>query len=199
MNDLIQSLIKSGAPLLGTVIGGPVGTLAGAAIGALAEALGTPATPEAVKAAIETQPGATAIVQRIEAEKGSTLNADLDAYLRDIQDARATNVRYIEAGSGIAWAPAILTAINFIGFYGVLILVIYKGLPDTGARELVSGMIGAVVGSYLASNNFFFGSSQGSANKDQILKQIATQAGTPTVGQMAGRVLDAAVKTAAKR
>lgn len=75
MNDLIQALVKAGAPILGTVIGGPVGTLAGAAIGALAEALGTQPTPEAVKAAIETKPGAGDIVKQVEAAKGPELHA----------------------------------------------------------------------------------------------------------------------------
>lgn len=84
MNDLIQAVIKAGGPLLGTVIGGPVGTLAGAAIGALAEALGTQPTPEAVKAAIETKPGAAAVVQKVEASKGpefyALLNKEMDNY-----------------------------------------------------------------------------------------------------------------------
>jgi hypothetical protein len=73
VNDLIATLTKAGAPILGTLIGGPVGTIAGAAIGALAEALGTPATPEAVKQAIETRPEAAAIVRAVEAEKAPDL------------------------------------------------------------------------------------------------------------------------------
>lgn len=75
MNDLIQALVKAGAPILGTVIGGPVGTLAGAAIGALAEALGTQPTPEAVKSAIETRPDATTIVKEVDTNKGPELYA----------------------------------------------------------------------------------------------------------------------------
>ncbi|MCO5092681.1 hypothetical protein [Bosea sp. (in: a-proteobacteria)] len=73
MNDLVQALVKAGAPVLGTVIGGPVGALATAAIGALADALGTQATPEAVKEAIETKPEATVIVRQVEAERGQEL------------------------------------------------------------------------------------------------------------------------------
>lgn len=58
--------------------------MAGAALGALAEALGTTPTPEAVKTAIETKPEARAIVQKVEASKGpefyALLSKDADTY-----------------------------------------------------------------------------------------------------------------------
>ena len=105
--DLIAALAKAGAPMLGTVIGGPVGTLAGAAIGALADAFGTKATPEAVKEAIETRPDAAAIVQRVEAEKAPALNADLEAIMRDRQGARDQTIALVDKGSPIAWGAPI--------------------------------------------------------------------------------------------
>lgn len=196
MNDLASILTKIGAPLLSTAIGGPVGALASAAIGALAEALGTPATPEAVAKEIENNPQAATAVRKIEAEQAPDM---MKAYLADVQDARATNVKLIESGSITGNAPAILTALNFIGFYSILCLILWKGLPDTGARELVSGMVGAVIGSYLASNNYFFGTSASSARSGEALRSIAQQASVPTAGQVAGKVIDAAAKTVAKR
>lgn len=172
MNDLIQSLIKAGAPILGTVIGGPVGTLAGAAIGALAEALGTQPTPEAVKKAIETQPGAAEIVQRVEAEKAPSLNADLEAILRDRQGARDHTLALVEKTSPMQYGAAIVSAIVLIGF-GVLSYLALK--PETaGVRSDVTlyllgawqTLAGGVVG-------YWVGSSAGSASKDSALKQIA--------------------------
>ncbi len=51
--DLGATLIKAGAPIIGTAIGGPFGTLIGGALGNfLAGALGTDATPDAVNTAI---------------------------------------------------------------------------------------------------------------------------------------------------
>jgi hypothetical protein len=111
----------------------------------------------------------------------------------------ALQVKMVEGGSFSQYAPAILTAINFCGFYGILILILIKGLPDTGARELVSGMVGAVVGSYLASNNYFFGTSASSARSGEALRSIATSSSSPSAGQIAGKAIDAAVKSASKR
>lgn len=71
LGGLAGQLFKMGAPQLGTMIGtavgGPVGTaiggLAGKAVEALATALGTPATPEAVSEAAAANPE---IVARVE-------------------------------------------------------------------------------------------------------------------------------------
>lgn len=53
--DLGGSLIKAGAPIIGSALGGPLGSMVGNAIGGvLANALGTEATPDAVNTAITT-------------------------------------------------------------------------------------------------------------------------------------------------
>lgn len=55
--DLGGQLIKAGAPIIGTAIGGPVGGVIGSSLGTiLANALGVEDTPEAVGKAIETMP-----------------------------------------------------------------------------------------------------------------------------------------------
>jgi len=72
---LAADLAKMGAPvlggLIGTAVGGPagaaIGGLAGKAIEAVAETLGADATPEAVGAALQNDPGAAAKVQQVEA------------------------------------------------------------------------------------------------------------------------------------
>ncbi|WP_276200291.1 3TM-type holin [Chelatococcus sp. XZ-Ab1] len=68
--DLAGTLIKAGAPVLGTALGGPAGATIGGIIGtAVAEALGVEATPEAVADAL-AQPGASGAVRQVEAEQG---------------------------------------------------------------------------------------------------------------------------------
>ncbi|MCA0318235.1 MAG: hypothetical protein LCH88_09215 [Proteobacteria bacterium] len=75
LEQLAKNLAKQGAPVLGgmigTAIGGPAGTvagsLAGKAIEALADSLGTPATPEAVNGAILGDPAAGTKVEATEA------------------------------------------------------------------------------------------------------------------------------------
>lgn len=172
MNDLIQSLIKAGAPILGTVIGGPVGTLAGAAIGALAEALGTPATPEAVKKAIDTRPDAAAIVRAVEAEKAPALNADLEAILRDRQGARDHTLALVEKGSVISWGAPVVSLVVVIGFVGLSYLAMN---PTQGVRsDVVLYLLGAWQSLATAVISYWVGSSAGSASKDVALKQMAS-------------------------
>jgi len=123
MNDLIQALVKAGAPVLGTVIGGPVGTLAGAAIGALAEALGTPATPEAVKDAVETPSGA-AIAKQVEAAKGpefyALLSKEADNY-RAIIDQEDSHGWFYSA-----WRPAGMWLVLAMWPFAVIMAPIFK-------------------------------------------------------------------------
>lgn len=55
--DLGGQLIKAGAPIIGTAIGGPVGGVIGSGLGTiLANALGVEDTPEAVSTAIQNTP-----------------------------------------------------------------------------------------------------------------------------------------------
>lgn len=172
MKDLIATLTKVGAPLLGTLIGGPVGTIAGAAIGALAEALGTPATPEAVKQAIETRPEAAAIVRAVEAEKAPALNADLEAILRDRQAARDHTLTLVEKGSPMAYGAAVVSIIVVSGFVGLSFLAMKP--EATGVRsDVVLYLLGAWQSLATAVVGYWIGSSAGSATKDAALKQIA--------------------------
>jgi hypothetical protein len=59
--DLAGTLIKTGAPLIGTALGGPLGgTIGGFAGKLVADALGVEATPEAVSAAVAADPAGAA-------------------------------------------------------------------------------------------------------------------------------------------
>jgi hypothetical protein len=193
MNELIAALTKAGAPLLGTLIGGPVGTLAGAAVGALAEALGTPATPEAITDAIKQQPGAEAIVRQVEADKAPGL---IEAYLRDVQDARATTVKLVDSGSAIAWGAPIVSIMIVTGFLGLIGALLFKQVPDSQVSLVLFGTLSTAFGSVVS---YWLGSSAGSARSGDAIRSIAQQATTPTAGQVAGRVIDAAVKSVARK
>lgn len=175
--SLAASLTRLGAPIIGGALGGPAGAaIASTVVESLAKAFDVEATPEAVDAALE-KPDAPIVVRRVEAAEAPAVMDQVNAYIRDVQDARATTIKLAEQGSPSANAPAILTGVNTLAFYGVLILLILYGLPDGGARELVSGMIGAVVGAYIASNNFWFGTSAGSKAKDATLADVAKARG----------------------
>lgn len=84
MKSLGDQLLAAGAPVLKSVvenaIGGIGGKLAGAAIDALAEALGTERTPEAVSKHIEADPvGSAGPVRQVEAAVKSDLSRIAEA------------------------------------------------------------------------------------------------------------------------
>jgi hypothetical protein len=55
--DLAGSLIRAGAPIIGSALGGPLGGMVATSVGEIvAQALGVEATPEAVNRAIESAP-----------------------------------------------------------------------------------------------------------------------------------------------
>lgn len=123
MEDLIKALAKVGAPMLGTVIGGPVGTLAGAAIGALADALGTKPTAEAVKEAI-AKPEAAAIVKQVEESRGAGL---LELMQKEADTYRALVDQ--EPGQGwfySAWRPAGMWLVLVMWPFAVVLAPIFK-------------------------------------------------------------------------
>jgi hypothetical protein len=118
MNDTLKSLaetlLKAGLPSLAGALGGPVG--AGAAsviIGALADALGVPATPEAVAAKVDADPQAAAV-------KLKTL---------EVLQTQATMQREIAVAEmardswfSWAWRPAMSWLIIVLWAYALLIL-----------------------------------------------------------------------------
>ena len=193
MNDLASILTKIGAPLLSTAIGGPVGALASAAIGALAEALGTPATPEAVAKEIENNPEAATAVRKIEAEQAPDM---LKAYLADVQDARAQTVKLVESGSSIAWGAPVISVLIVTGFLGLVTGLMFKSVPDNQVTLILFGALSAAFSQVVS---YWLGSSAGSARSGDAIRAIAQQATNPTAGQVAGKAIDAAVKSVATK
>lgn len=192
MNDLIQSLIKAGAPILGTVIGGPVGTLAGAAIGALAEALGTPATPEAVQAAIEAKPDAAAIVRQVEADTAPGLVAELNARLADVQNARQQTVQLVQAGSPIAWGAPVISTLVIVGFIAALFMFLVKPVELSSAQAAILNiLLGTLTAAFGQVVNYWLGSSSSSKDKDSTIRQMVQTSPVQQIATVAASVAKA--------
>lgn len=94
LGSLGPALVKAGAPLLKglieTAVGGIGGRIAGAAIDALAESLGTEPSPDAIADRIETDPSTAApIVQGVESQLIKTMDigtGDLTGYLNILRE-----------------------------------------------------------------------------------------------------------------
>ena len=66
-------------------------------------------------------------------------------------------------------AQYILGALVVAGFFSLLIILIYKSVPE-GNQDILNLVIGALIGSFTSVVGYYFGSSLGSAEKNEMLK-----------------------------
>lgn len=175
-------LVAQAAPTIGSLLGGfipfPGGAILGKMAGTvLAEALGVPPKPEDIHNAITT--GDPAVIQAKLSEAETKINAEVEmfkAQLADVQDARATNVEYVKAGSAIQWAPVVVSVIILLGFSAFSLLAMKPELAGVRS-EVVLFLLGAWSGFAGAVVQYWLGSSSGSADKSN---QLAALAGAQT-------------------
>lgn len=168
--DLIGQLLKAGAPVLATVLGGPAGAILNVAIGALATALGTEPTAEAVKDAIAADPEkAAAIVQQVEAGFLAQLNAEI----ADAQNARAMNAANVQAQSSQAIVPQVQTYVITAAFIALIAALIFKQVPDS---NIVMILFGALSAEFARVNGFWFGTTASSSRNGDAMRTMATTA-----------------------
>ncbi len=119
-------LMEIGAPLVGTIIGGPAGGIAAGVIGMLAKQIGTEPTPEAVGAALENDPGAREAAVRFERENQPLLEEAVQkTYQVQIEQANLSLRAEITAGDRFQrWArPACIWSVAITtGGYGVVMV-----------------------------------------------------------------------------
>ena len=166
MWDTVKKLLGTAAPLLGTAIGGPAGSIVGTLI---SSALGVDNTPEAVEQAIKNNPDALvklkelefnhkAELEKIALEKAKLEVADTQNYLKDIQDARKNHNDH--------WMPSVLTFILSFMVAGMFIGLFVYNPPEQFSQVLIM-ISGTVLGAFSTSVAFWLGSSKGSWLKQQ--------------------------------
>jgi len=64
----------------------------------------------------------------------------------------------------------ILGALIVIGFFGSIFMLVKIAVPETN-RDLMNILLGALIGAFITVVSFFYGSSKGSQDKNELLKQ----------------------------
>lgn len=177
-------LVAQAAPTIGSLLGGfipfPGGAILGKMAGTvLAEALGVPPKPEAVHEALTTADPAVVAAKLSEAE--AKMNAEVEmfkAQLADVQDARATTVEYVKAGSALQWAPVVVSVIILLGFATFSLLAMKPELAGVRS-EVTLFLLGAWSGFAGAVVQYWLGSSSGSQDKSNQLAALAGAASAP--------------------
>lgn len=166
----VLNTIAAAAPVVGSAIGGPLGGVAGAA---LAKVLGCEQTPEAVEAAVKNDP--EALLKLRQADHAYHLELERlklekeKAELRDVANAREREKTITVAIKRRDYALYILAGVVTIGFFAVVGILMKFDLPASSkdACYLLLGSLAAGFGQML---QYFFGSSKGSADKNDMLK-----------------------------
>jgi drug/metabolite transporter (DMT)-like permease len=64
----------------------------------------------------------------------------------------------------------ILGALIVIGFFLLLYLLVGAEVPETN-KDLLNLVVGALIGSFATVVGYFYGSSKGSSDKDELLRK----------------------------
>lgn len=164
----LSGILKTVAPVIGTAIGGPFGA---AAMTALASGLGE-SDPKALAAKIQSaDPAVLQAMQKADQDfKAKMAEVGIQEEQLAAQDRDSARQREIKTGD--IWTPRVLGAIAIAGAVGVAGFILLHGV-DKDVTSFESGLIGTVVGYVFAEAkavyNYYFGSSQGSKDKDAIM------------------------------
>jgi len=169
----VTDVIGSVAPTIATALGGP---LAGAAVGALTNALGlSPDTDE--KSVRDAILSGRMTGEQLAAMKKADLDfqakmKELDIDLERIAAGDRDSARQREMAVR-DWVPGMIAGVIVIGFFGVLGSLLAYGTPDNGGDALLV-ILGALSSGFASVLAYYFGSSSGSKQKsDLISKAIA--------------------------
>lgn len=169
--DKVKEAIGATAPLLGGILGGPVGASAGTLISSV---LGTKPTPEAILQEIEQNPEALLKIkelelshkQKLEELKIREMEIEQEKYSK-AHDSYQKNNNMADkiAQLVINWNLPVIFILVVINVY-----IVYKFEDNAPLISIVSNVIGIAIGKLFTERqaviNFFFGSSIGSKEKD---------------------------------
>lgn len=125
--------VGKSAPLLGTLLGGPIGLVVTTAGSLIASALGVSPTPDAVSEALKTDPAAAVTLAGIEKDKAISLQtlvvqAAANQLAADTASIAAVNATMIAETKSEHWASWLWRP--FLGFItGIMIFGCYFVLP----------------------------------------------------------------------
>ncbi len=165
----VKGILAKVAPVIGTAIGGPVG---GAADAILSSVLGIDGSdPEQVYSALSTADSDKLLeLKRADndfkvkmAELGFNNVKDLAALeVEDRKDARQREIATQD------WFPKAFAIAIALGFFAIVGIVLKYGIPEMGsdAALILLGTLGSAFTGVVA---YYFGSSSGSAAKQNIL------------------------------
>ncbi|WP_422134948.1 hypothetical protein [Endozoicomonas sp. ALD040] len=157
----ISQLVGKAAPVLGTALGGPAGTVLGSMV---ANVLGVEDTPTAVANAIKNNPEALISLKQFERKNEQQIREmafrTLQVELNDKANARASH-KDSNMPAIIVW---LLTAI----VAGLLFALFKFEIPDSN-QDVAFYLFGQAVTLWAASITYWVGTTRSSADKNRLM------------------------------
>ncbi len=160
--DLGKNIISS-APTLGAILGGPVGSAAGAVVSLIGSAFGITSTdPKEIVDRINADPDRELKLQSLEYQHAETFAkiaaGNFKSHVEDVESARERSLEVIKA-TGKDDMPALLTILLLAAFVMFGLSSLLPSLPKEA-----SGLIGVMIG-YLGKElkealEYWFGSDK---------------------------------------
>lgn len=170
----IGRVVQTAAPVLGSVLLGPPGTVLGSAVGMLLGklGLGSDAKADDVAAMLQNDPASMLKLKELEMEHESQLlryqTAQMQAQLEDVQSARQHEVDLAKVGHVSSYGPVAISGVVVFGFFAVLGMLMFGTIP-TGVESIMNIMLGALTSGFASVISYYIGSSSDSARKTSII------------------------------
>jgi hypothetical protein len=164
MLDVLSGLLKTAAPALATAVAGPLG---GAAVSAIAKKLGVEDTVEAVTKAIQSDPESALKLREIDLKELEMHNKDRDS-ARNREMAIAVSEHAPTLNKIVTPVLALgVVALSFVLFT----ILIFVDVKDN-AKDILIYILGVLSAAVTQILSYYFGSSQGSKDKEDKLKGL---------------------------
>ena len=164
-----KSIIGTVAPTIATALGGPLAGMATKAIsGAL---LGRPEGTEKEIADAIAAAGPAELLKLKELDQSFALEMkklDIDLEKISADDRNSARQREMTVKDK---TPAAIAAVSFVGFFGILTLLIFKEIPS-GAKDSLMIMLGSLGTLVTTIAAYYYGSSSGSAAKSHQIEKL---------------------------
>ena len=161
---MLADLLKTVAPGLATAVAGPMG---GMAVKMIAEKLGVEPSEMAVAAHLQANPQDAAKLAEIKLEELKAQYAEMDsARNREIQVASSSNVPMLNK----LVTPLLALGVVGLSFILFAILIFVDVKPE--AKDILIYILGVLSAAVTQILSYYFGSSQGSKDKEDKLKGL---------------------------
>ncbi len=161
---MLTELLKNVAPGLATMVAGPLG---GAAVAAIAKKLGVEDTVEAVTQAIQNDPDAALKLREIDLKEIELANKDRDS-ARSREAAIATSAAAPTLNKIVT--PVLALGVVTLSFVLFAILIFVEVKQE--AKDILIYILGVLSAAVTQILSYYFGSSQGSKDKSDEIKAL---------------------------